>query len=85
MRFSESDAAALTIIDRVDVKSIESMKLEGGGALTVVANWDVYGSIYHSQHVHYRCNTYRAEVTLVPADRYWKMSRIQLMDQQRVL
>ena len=76
---------ASTIIDRLDVKEIESMEKDGSGGLAVTASWDVYGSVRHWGHVHYRCNTYRAELTLVPAGDYWKLSRVQILDEERVI
>jgi hypothetical protein len=81
------DAAegALSIIDRLDVKSIESMQRLKNGAIAIVANWDVYGSVLHWDHIHFRCNTYRAELTIAPADDYWKLTRVVLLDEERVV
>jgi hypothetical protein len=53
--------------------------------IAVVASWDVYGSVSHLGHVHYRCNTYRAELTLVPTENYWKLTSFQLLDEERVI
>jgi hypothetical protein len=55
------------------------------GSIGIAANWDVYGSVYHQKHVHYRCNTYSAEVIIKPTENYWKLVKIQLLDEQRVL
>jgi len=84
MTIDEAEGAA-TIIDRLDVKEIESIERDGNGGWAVRANWDVYGSVRHWGHVHYRCNTYRAELTLVPADDYWKLRRVQILDEERVI
>jgi hypothetical protein len=81
----DRDDAALSLVDRLDVKSIESMERAGDGAITIVASWDVYGSVFHWEHVHFRCNAYRAELTIVPADGYWKLTDLQLLDQERVI
>lgn len=75
----------MSIIDRLDVKSIESMRRLKGGSTAIVTNWDVYGSVRHSGHIHFRCNTYRAELTIVPTDNYWKLTRVQLLDEERVI
>jgi len=61
------------------------MKCQKNGSVAMVASWDVYGSVSHSGHIHYRCNTYRAELTIVPADGYWKLSGLRLLDQERVI
>ena len=76
---------AMVIIQQLDIKSIESMKRTKDGRIGMVANWDVYGSVHHQKHVHYRCNTYKAEVVIEPVDNYWKLVKIQLLDEQRVL
>lgn len=54
-------------------------------AIAIVANWDVYGSVRHWNHIHFRCNTYKAELTIVPSDQYWKLSNLQLLDEERVI
>ena len=84
LRIDASDGA-VGIIDRLDVKSIESMKRLKNGAIAIVANWDVYGSVFHWGHIHFRCNTYKAELTIIPMDNYWKLTRVQLLDEERVI
>lgn len=84
MRIDRTEGA-MTIIDRLDVKSIESIKRLKDGVLSVVANWDVYGSVRHLKHIHYRCNTYKAELTIVPTENYWKLTNVQLLNEQRVI
>jgi hypothetical protein len=84
LRIDATDVAA-SIVDRLDVKSIESMKRLKDGAIAIVANWDVYGSVRHWNHIHFRCNTYKAEVTIVPTENYWKLTGIQLLDEERVI
>ncbi len=84
MRMDGTEGAS-TIIDRLDIKSIESMKGRQDGSVSLVADWDVYGSVSHEGHVHYRCNTYRAQLTMVPTEDYWKLSSFQLLDEERVI
>ena len=84
LRMDDSDGA-LAIIQKLDIKSIESIAKKKDGNIGIVANWDVYGSVYHQNHVHYRCNTYKAEVIIQPTDDYWKIVKIQLLDERRVL
>jgi len=84
LRMDATDGA-VSIVDRLDVKSIESIQSFKGGAIVLIANWDVYGSVHHVGHIHFRCNTYRAELTMVPMDNYWKLTRVQLLDEERVI
>jgi len=84
MRMSDSDGT-MAIIHQLDIKTIDSMAQQKEGRIGIVANWDVYGSVHHQKHVHYRCNTYTAEVIIKPTENYWKLVKIQLLDEQRVL
>jgi hypothetical protein len=84
LRMGGSDGA-LAIVHQLDIKSIDTMERNRDSSLTMEVNWDVYGSVHHQRHVHYRCNTYRAQVTIEPSEQYWKLVRIQLLDEQRVL
>jgi hypothetical protein len=84
MRMDETEGSS-TLIDRLDIKSVESMKRLKDDGIAVVASWDVYGSVSHLGHIHYRCNTYRAELTMVPTENYWKLTSFQLLDEERVI
>jgi len=84
MRMRDPDGA-MAIIHQLDIKSIDSMVQKKDGSIGIVANWDVYGSVHHQKHVHYRCNTYKAQVIIKPTENYWKIVKIQLLDEQRVL
>jgi hypothetical protein len=81
----EATEGAVSIIDRLDVKSIDSMKRLKNGAIAIVASWDVYGSVRHWNHIHFRCNTYKAELAIVPTKNYWKLTSVQLLDEERVI
>ncbi len=84
MRMDGTEGAS-TLIDRLDIQSIESMEGVEDGGVTMVASWDVYGSVSHSGHVHYRCNAYRARLTIVPGGNYWKLKSLQLLDEERII
>jgi len=84
MKMDET-AGSSTLVDRLDIKKIESMERLEDGAIAMVASWDVYGSVSHSGHVHYRCNAYTAELTMVPTEDYWKLTSFQLLDEERVI
>jgi hypothetical protein len=84
MTMDEAEGAR-TVIDRLDVKEIESMERIDGGKIAVVATWDVFGSVRHWGHEHYRCNTYRAQLILAPEGSYWKLAGVQILDEERVI
>jgi hypothetical protein len=84
MRIGDPDES-WAIIHQLDIKSIDAIVPKDDDSIGIVAQWDVYGSVHHQRHVHYRCNTYTAEVVIKPSNNYWKLSKIQLLDEQRVL
>ena len=84
MRIDTSEGT-IGIVDRLDVKSIESMNRLDNGGIGIVADWDVYGSVRHQNHIHFRCNTYKAELSIVPVDNYWKLTGVQLLEEDRVI
>jgi hypothetical protein len=84
LSMNEADAA-LTLVDGLDIKSIDRMSRDREGRLHLRARWDAYGKVYHWQHVHFRCNSYEADLTLVPADDYWKLTSVQVLDEERVI
>jgi hypothetical protein len=84
MRIDDPEAAQ-SLVDRLDVTTIESMERSEGGGVAIVARWDVYGSVMHWDHIHFRCNTYKAELTIVPSGNYWKLTRLKLLDEERVI
>ena len=81
----DATEGAVSIVNRLDITSIESMKQLPDGALAIVAAWDVYGSVRHWDHIHFRCNTYKAELTIIPTDDYWKLTHVQLLEEKRVI
>ena len=81
----DATEGAFSVVDRLDVKSIESKRRLKNGAIAIIANWDVYGSVRHRNHVHFRCNTYKADLIIVPKDNYWKLTSVQLLDEERVI
>jgi len=84
LSMNEADGA-LTLINGLDIKSIDRMVRDPDGKLLLRARWDVYGKVQHWQHVHFRCNTYEAEVTLMPIESYWKLTRVQVLNEERIL
>ena len=84
LRMDDTEGAR-SVVDRLDIKSIQSMRRLKNGAIAIVADWDVYGSVRHWDHIHFRCNTYKAELTIISTDNYWKLTRVQLLEEKRVI
>ena len=84
LSFDDPESAA-SLVDRLDVKTIENMTRNNDGSLTIKAAWDVYGSVFHWEHVHFRCNAFTAELIITPSDGYWKIQSLEVLEEERVL
>ena len=84
MQIDEAEGVT-SIVDRLDIRSIERIEPAKTGGFTMLATWDVYGSVRHWGHTHYRCNAYTATLTIIPTAEYWKIANLQLMDEERVM
>jgi hypothetical protein len=73
---------------RAKVKQIELVELSveaaAGGGFDATATWNVSGSVGHWGHVHQRSNRYRAELGIRPEDGSWKLSRMTLLEEERL-
>jgi hypothetical protein len=81
----EGEGKAQTYVDRLDIREIDSISATRDGGFSVTASWDVYGSVNHWEHIHYRCNAYKARLTLTPDGKYWKITGFDLLDEKRVM
>lgn len=84
MRIDEEDQAKV-YVDRLDIREIDSLSAEAGGGFSALVRWDVYGSVNHWEHIHYRCNSYKAKITLMPKGKYWIITHFGLIDEERII
>jgi hypothetical protein len=47
-------------------------------------SWDVKGSVGHWGHIHERINRYHADIHVEPVDVTWKITRLDVLEEQRV-
>lgn len=80
----ENRGGARANVDQVEVLDVYSIDRSEQG-FVVDALWTVNGSVNHFGHTHYRQNQYRALVTLVIFDDTWKISKIETLDERRLL
>jgi hypothetical protein len=85
MQIDEEEGKAQAFVDRLDIREIDSISAVDGGGFSVIAGWDVYGSVNHWEHIHYRCNAYQARLILIPDGKYWKITGFELLDEKRIL
>ena len=84
MRIEEEDQAKV-YIDRLDIRETDSLSAVDGGGFSALVRWDVYGSVNHWEHIHYRCNSYKAKITLMPKGKYWIITHFGLIDEERII
>jgi hypothetical protein len=70
-------------VEAVEVKDIRSVS-ESGDGFVALATWTVGGTVTHFGHRHFRQNLYDAEVYLKPVDGTWKISKLDILEEQRV-
>jgi len=81
----EEEDQAQVYVDRLDIREIDSLSNVDGGGFSALVRWDVYGSVNHWEHIHYRCNAYKAKITLMPKDKYWIITHFGLIDEERII
>ena len=73
---------------RAKVKELELIELEtesgrnGGFAASVT--WNVAGSVGHWGHVHKRTNQYKARLDIEPVAGVWKLTGLELLEEERL-
>ncbi len=69
-------------VDEVNVMNIAQKKAMGDPVF--YCKWRVRDTIDHWGHRHVRQNEYQANISLKAVDGYWKISNIEMIDQQRL-
>jgi len=53
-------------------------------AISVEARWNVADSVGHWGHIHQRTNAYHANVTLRVIEDAWKLSGLEILQEERL-
>jgi hypothetical protein len=61
----------------------EASSEQSGATFHLDAVWEVIGTVGHSEHLHVRGNTYRANLTIAPVEGAWKITDFELTDVDR--
>jgi hypothetical protein len=81
----EQAGGAQARVERVEVLDAEVEPHGGGGlGLRYRARWSALGSVGHWGHVHTRMNLYDADVTVEEQGGVWKITGLDVRDEQRV-
>ena len=55
-----------------------------GGGFRTRAEWVTIGEVTHWGHTHERTNRYEAEISLTAIDSTWKISALDLINEERI-
>ena len=66
------------------VDSVFTEPIDGGRAFEARCTWTVSGSVGHWGHLHTRQNQYDALLTITAMDGAWKITSLELLEEQRV-
>ena len=73
---------------RVKVKTTDVNNAElvarDGNQLTIASDWNVSGSVGHWGHIHQRSNGYRANLEISEIDGVWKLTGLEILEEQRL-
>jgi hypothetical protein len=72
-------------VEAVDVAQVGAVEPTDGNGFRVQVSWTVAGSVVHFGHRHYRKNQYQAWITIIAVDGVWKLRRLDIIDEQRLL
>ena len=80
----EERGGARANVDEVVINEVSNI-VEDGGIYTADVGWKVGGSVSHFGHTHYRQNNYVAKVSFRIVEDSWKITDIELLDEERIL
>jgi hypothetical protein len=73
---------------RARVNELEILELDAetvsDGAFEAAVTWSVGGSVGHWGHLHQRRNRYRANLTVAPVDGAWKLTGLDILEEERL-
>jgi len=79
----ENQGGARVKVDKVEILDIEEQGSTETG-LAYGCRWTAAGSVGHWGHIHRRINQYDAVITIEPIEEVWKITGIELREEQRV-
>ncbi len=79
-----SQGGARAKMKEVDLVEVEAQKLRGGPGFSARCVWTVAGSVGHWGHIHQRTNRYEAELTIQPVAGVWKVTELELLQEERI-
>ena len=79
-----SQGGARAKVKQVELLSVEVTDLASAAGFVARGTWNVMGSVGHWGHIHNRQNQYQADVTLEPIAGHWKITALELLQEERL-
>ena len=79
----ENQGGARVKVDDVEMLDIDDQEANHAG-LAYRCRWTAAGSVGHWGHIHRRTNLYDAVLTIEPVDGVWKITSVELREEQRI-
>jgi hypothetical protein len=80
----ENQGGAQVKVDDVVVLDVAQVGQPAISGFAYRCRWTAAGSVGHWGHIHRRTNRYDAVITIEPVDGAWKITEIDLREEQRV-
>jgi hypothetical protein len=80
----QSQGGARVKVKQVELLEIEPAPLKAAAGFVATCTWTVRGSVGHWGHIHQRTNKYKARITIQPVDGDWKITELQVLQEERV-
>jgi hypothetical protein len=71
-------------VNKLQILSVEPKNLADDVGFVSRCKWTVQGSVGHWGHTHRRKNRYEAELRVQPVDGSWRVTALELLDEQRL-
>ncbi len=79
-----SQGGARAKVKEIELIEVEPRRRRGEPGFVARCLWNVAGSVGHWGHVHTRTNQYQAELTIQPVDGAWKVTKLEILQEERI-
>ncbi len=80
----QNQGGARVKVKDVEMLSVSTENLSDGVGFVSRCTWNVSGSVGHWGHIHQRTNQYQADLTVKPVDGVWKITDLDLLQEERI-
>ncbi len=81
----ENRGGAKAKVNDVEILEVYEVKTGLKDDYGIEISWKINGSVSHFGHMHYRQNRYRAIIWITPDKGNWKIEKIEMLDEERLM